>query len=65
MCIGGSTPSAVPPPPPPIPVVPPVLGAAGTEDSNATVNTLHNKIGKAKLQIPLSGDGLSGLGIPV
>lgn len=62
MCMSSpKAPAAPPPPPPPIPAAP-LLPADNAEDVKDGVR----KVGKKKLQIPLSGtEGGSGLGIPV
>lgn len=62
MC--GGSPKAPPPPPPPAPdaAAPVMIGAK--DASNLTGNTAQ-KVGKKKLQIPLTqAGGSTGLGIP-
>ena len=59
MCMSGAkTPDPAPPPPPPVPPAP-LLPATDEADEKGSM-----KLGKKKLQIPLSAGGGSGLGIP-
>ena len=64
MCMGGS-PSAPPPPPPPAPeAAAPVMFGAKENDPNLTGKSTQ-RLGKKKLQIPLTqAGGSTGLGIP-
>lgn len=61
MCGGGG--SQAPPPPPPPPVAAPIMYGAKEQPVDA-LNKKANKVGKARLQIPLDSSPTTGLGIP-
>lgn len=61
-CMSGGGPAAPPAPPPPPLAAPIMFGAKEQETPNTLKN--KNKIGKARLQIPLTPSATTGLGIP-
>ena len=62
MCSGGAAAPPPPPPPAPEPAAPVMVGA---KDSEILTNKSYQKMGKRKLQIPLTPvGGSTGLGIP-
>lgn len=66
-CMGGGGSQAPPPPPPPAPTAPVMFGAKDAQALDPMANKSNARLGKAKLQIPLTptpAGGSTGLGIP-